>query len=116
MAVDIVRYSRDGQVALIELDDGRVNALSHAMIEGIEAALDRSESEGARAVVIAGRPGCFSAGLDLGRVLAGSRSAVELLVPAVELAIRMISHPVPVVLAVTGHAPVSYTHLTLPTN
>jgi enoyl-CoA hydratase len=104
VAVDIVRYSRDGQVALIELDDGRVNALSHAMIAGINRALDRSEREQTGAVVIAGRRGCFSAGLDLGRVLAGSRSAVELLVPAVELAIRMISHPVPVVLAVTGHA------------
>jgi enoyl-CoA hydratase len=104
VTVDIVRYSRDGLVAFIGLDDGRVNALSHAVIDSIETALDRSGAEGARAVVIAGRPGCFSAGLDLTVIRSEPRPAVKLALAGAELAIRLLSFRMPVVFAVTGHA------------
>ena len=49
--------------AVIRLDDGKANALSHQMIDGINSALDEAKSDvDTGAVVILGRPGRFSAG------------------------------------------------------
>ena len=51
-----ISYRHDQQgdgVAVITMDDGKVNVLSPAMIGEINGALDRAESEGAKAVIIA---------------------------------------------------------------
>ena len=52
-----VQYSERDGVALIVLDDGKANALSHDLLDQLDAALDRAEN--ASAIVIAGRPGKF---------------------------------------------------------
>ena len=62
---DPIAYAVDGNVARITLDDGKVNAMSLPFFEALGAALDRAEREKPGAVVITGRPGYFSAGLDL---------------------------------------------------
>ena len=62
---DTIVYTVDGNVARITLDDGKVNAMSLPFFEALGAALDRAEREKPGAVVITGRPGYFSAGLDL---------------------------------------------------
>jgi enoyl-CoA hydratase len=104
MNAEIVSYSVDGAVAVIEFDDGKVNALSHAAIEQLGAALDRAERDEVRAVVLAGRPGCFSAGFDLSVMRANIDAALQLAKAGAHLAVRLFSFPAPVVLAVTGHA------------
>ena len=43
------------------MDDGKVNALSPTMLDALGDALDRAENDDAAAVVLAGRPGRFSA-------------------------------------------------------
>jgi enoyl-CoA hydratase len=101
---DAVTYELDGSVARIRLDDGKANALSHAVIDGLDEALSRAEREGARAVVIAGRPGRFSAGFDLKIMQAGPEQARDLLRAGAELGGRIYMFPMPVVLAATGHA------------
>jgi enoyl-CoA hydratase len=100
VAPDLVSYSVEDGVASIALDDGKVNALSPAMIEAVSGALDRAEADGA-AVLLSGRDGTFSAGFDLrtpgegwpGMVAAGAR-----------LAERLLSFPRPVVVACAGNA------------
>src|SRR3989442_10339074 len=62
---DTIRYQVSDNVAQITLDDGKVNAMALAFFEGLNAALDRAERERPGAVVIAGRAGVFSAGLNL---------------------------------------------------
>ena len=52
-----------GEIALISLDDGKVNAFGAALVEDLIEALDEAESS--RAVVITGREGIFSAGIDV---------------------------------------------------
>jgi enoyl-CoA hydratase len=99
-----VRYSLDDQVAVLHVDDGKANALSHQMIAAINAQLDQAEANGARAVVIVGRPGRFCAGFDLATMRAGPGEARDLLRVGAELALRIYTFPAPVVLAVTGHA------------
>jgi enoyl-CoA hydratase/carnithine racemase len=89
-----------GDVAVIRLDDGKANALGFDAVEGLDAAIDRAGD--ARAVCILGRPGRFSAGFDLDEMR--SSRAVELMTRGAELALRIVEHPAPVVLGVTGHA------------
>ncbi len=99
-----VSYEFTDPVAVISIDDGKANALSHATLAGIEGSLDRAEQDGAKAVVIAGRPGKFSAGFDLSVMTSGPEQARDLLARGARLGIRLFEFPRPVVLAVTGHA------------
>ncbi len=101
--MDPLTYALEGPVAVLTMDDGKANALSHAMIDALHTALDRAESE-ARAVVIAGRPGRFCAGFDLEAMTAGADSARDLVKAGTLLDLRLVLHPQPVVAACTGHA------------
>ena len=104
MGSEIVHYTFDESIAVIRLDDGKVNALSHAALDALQAALDSAEKDDAKAVVLAGREGRFSAGFDLSVINEGIESANQLASKGGELAIRLYDSPRPVVLAVTGHA------------
>ncbi len=87
-------------MAVIRLDDGKANALGFDIVDGLSGALD--DAGDAKAVCIIGRPGRFSAGFDLS-VMRSDR-AVELMGKGSDLALRLVEHPAPVVLGVTGHA------------
>jgi enoyl-CoA hydratase len=100
---DAVRYELDGDVATITFDDGKANALSHAAIDAIDAALDRAQGE-AKAVVLAGRPGRFSAGFDLSVMNSGEDAVRALVRAGADLTLRLYMFDVPVVAACTGHA------------
>ena len=54
--------------------------------------------------MLAGRPGRFSAGFDLGVLNAGGPEAERMLLGGFELAERVLGLPKPVVMACTGHA------------
>ena len=100
---DIVSYEVVDGVAVITMDDGKANAVSSALQEGVNNALDRAETDGL-AVVLTGRPGFFSAGFDLKTLTASGQPAVDMLNGGIELAIRLLSFPRPVVIASPGHA------------
>ena len=57
-----ITYSSENDLGLVTLDDGKVNAMSQMFFDGLHAALDRAEQDRVHALVIAGRPGAFSAG------------------------------------------------------
>jgi enoyl-CoA hydratase len=96
-----VTYTLDGDVAVVDLDDGKANAIGFDMLDALEPAVEQAVSE-ARALVLAGRPGKFSAGFDLSVV--GGERTMELMNRGGRLALRLWSLPIPVVYAVTGHA------------
>jgi enoyl-CoA hydratase len=93
----------DDGVAIVRIDDGKRNAITHEVLDGLHAALDRAEAE-ARAVCLAGREGAFSAGFDLKVMTAGADSARQLVRAGAELLMRLYGHPQPTVAAVGGHA------------
>lgn len=93
---------QDG-VAVVRLDDGKANAVSHALIDHVHAALDAAERD-ARAVCLVGRPGRFSAGFDLSVMTAGPDSTRALVRAGGELLMRIYGLGLPTVAAVTGHA------------
>jgi enoyl-CoA hydratase/carnithine racemase len=98
-----VSYRLEGDVAVIGIDDGKANALSFDLLAEMGSVLDLAGTE-AKAIVIAGRPGKFSAGFDLTVMQGGPKGARDLLGRGAELGMRLAEYPMPVVLAVTGHA------------
>jgi enoyl-CoA hydratase len=100
---DLLSYELNDSIATITLDDGKVNILSPQMLSDINGALDRAEADDA-IVVLAGRPGVFSAGFDLKLLRAGGDEALAMLRAGFELAARVLSFPKPVVVACSGHA------------
>ena len=98
-----VSFELRGDVALIQMDDGKANALSPSLIAEVDAALDRAAKE-AKATVLTGRPGKLSAGFDLKVMMSGADAATALFLAGAELYLKMYAHPQPVVAACTGHA------------
>lgn len=99
-----VTYELNGSLATIVMDDGKVNALSLAMLGEINVAFDRAVADKA-AVVLAGREGRFSGGFDLGVFRSGEPAdGIKMLREGFTLAERLLSFPAPVVVACTGHA------------
>jgi enoyl-CoA hydratase len=103
MSGEILRYELRDQVAVISMDDGKANALSHQMIGALGQALDRAEKEAA-AVLLVGRDGKFSAGFDLPTMRSGPDGVKGLVLAGAELSLRMFLYPRPLITACTGHA------------
>jgi len=100
-----VSYRRDESIAVITMDDGKVNALGPDMLAEINKALDQAEADDAGAVVIAGNDRVFSAGFQLKIFQSGDvQASIGMLKDGFELSHRLLSFRKPVVAAVTGHA------------
>ena len=99
----LVTYRPHDAVAVVRMDDGKVNVLSLAMLNELDAALDRAEADRA-VVVLTGRDGVFSAGFDLPVLRAGGTEAADLLRAGFDLAARLLTFPTPVLVACPGHA------------
>lgn len=100
---DTVSLTVTDGVAVITMDDGKANAVSLALQAGVNAALDQAEEQ-KLPVVLTGRAGFFSAGFDLKTLAASGQPAVDMLHGGIDLAIRLLSFPTPVVIASPGHA------------
>jgi enoyl-CoA hydratase len=100
----LIGYQLADSVATVTMDDGKVNVLSSRMISEVTQAFDRALDDAAAVVVLAGRPGVFSAGFDLPVLRAGGPAAASMLRAGFDLAERVLSYPRPVVIACTGHA------------
>lgn len=97
---DLTSYALADGVATITLDDGKVNALSPAMIASVREQLDQAEADGA-IVVLTGRATTLSAGFDLRTPPEGWPEMVE---AGARLAERLLSFPEPVIAACNGNA------------
>lgn len=100
----LVRYRQDGAVITITMDDGKVNALSPAMLADLAAAFGRAADEGGALVVLEGRHGVFSAGFDRDILRAGGPEAAGMILAGFSMAERILSFPAPVVVSCGGHA------------
>jgi len=98
------RYDLDGTTAVITLDDGKANAFSSAVVARLEDLTSQAEADGARALVLVGRPGRFSAGFDLAEMTAGVEAMRELVKAGARWWCRIYGLGLPTVAACTGHA------------
>lgn len=100
---DLIGYQLNDGVATLTLCNGKVNAISPAVVEALNAALDRAEKDRA-IVVLTGQPGILSGGYDLKVMTSSPENAINLVASGSTLARRMLAHPYPIVIACTGHA------------
>jgi enoyl-CoA hydratase len=101
----VIEREDDGEVAVLRLAHGPVNALDLELCRAAAAQLRGLAADPARAVVLTATGRAFSAGVDLRRYLAEGPSYVERFLPALsELFRAAFEVPKPVVAAVNGHA------------
>lgn len=90
-------------VAEITLDDGKVNALSERLLESLLDAIKQAAQEDL-ALLITGRPGCFSGGYDRKLIAAGGPACDAMRAAGDRLTLALLDYPAPVVIASSGHA------------
>jgi enoyl-CoA hydratase len=93
----------DDGVLVVTLDDGKMNAITHGVLEALHAALDTAKAD-AKAVCLRGNDRALSAGFDLAVMTGPPEGMRELVTAGAELLMRLYVHPQPTVVAVTGHA------------
>lgn len=101
----LVGYTLEEEVAYITLNDGKVNVMSVDMMNEIDAGLDRAETEAGLIVLRSAAPGIFSAGFDL-KILAANDAerTISMMKTGAELALRLLSYPLPTLGVMAGHA------------
>ncbi|WP_460762413.1 enoyl-CoA hydratase/isomerase family protein [Lysobacter fragariae] len=104
--VQVIHY--DGDIVEIQMARAPVNALDPQLCDALTATIAEAASGGAKGLVLSGNSKVFSAGLDVPHLLSLGDDRAALM-DAWESFFRttraLAGSPVPVVAAVTGHAP-----------
>ena len=103
MAEKLATLNKDGNISTITLDDGKANVFSPKMSQDINQCLDEVATEEG-CLIITGKEGMFSAGLDLKTIQSGDTDKIiEMSTAAFKLLARIFSFPRPVIAACSGH-------------
>jgi enoyl-CoA hydratase len=76
-----VEFDRSDAIAILTMRHGKVNAIDVQLSHALNSALDVAHDQGAQTIVLTGTGSCFSAGVDLLRVLEGGPAYVDELLP-----------------------------------
>ncbi len=99
----MVNFSIDGDIAVIELDDGKANVFSEATSLAVLDCLKQAEAN-AKATIIRAIGDKFSAGFDLGAMGGSAQAKEDMITAGLSILYRIYAHPQPVVAACNGHA------------
>ncbi len=110
----IEKIQHPNQILELRLNRPPVNALNPELISKLDSALQDASGSGASALILSGRPGLFSAGLDVPELLtlneAGMRDFWQ---SFFALLARIARSELLIVAALTGHSPAGGTVLAL---
>jgi enoyl-CoA hydratase len=103
-ATDMIEREQHGDVVVLRLNHGRVNALDLELLTELVDMLEELAAD-APPLVLTGAGSSFSAGVDLRRLIEGEEGYVERFLPALSAAfLELFTYPGPTVAAVNGHA------------
>jgi len=106
MPAMLERVDHGGGLRELRLARPPVNALSPELVFALRNQIEAAPRERVRALVLSGRPGMYSAGLDVPVLLGLDREGMSaFLLDFFGLMRALAASPVPVVAAITGHAP-----------
>lgn len=106
MTEPLIDTIRHGDIHELRLARPPVNALNPALCNALRDAVEAAPRGGAKAIVLAGGPKVFSAGLDVPYLLTLERPALTEAWGAFFTAVRALAQcPVPVAAAIAGHSP-----------
>jgi enoyl-CoA hydratase/carnithine racemase len=102
----MIELIRHDAIQEIRLARPPVNALDPALVHALRETIAQTQRSGARGIVLSGREGMFSAGLDVPALLPMKRDELRVFWnDFFGLCADLACSPVPVVAAITGHAP-----------
>lgn len=102
----MIEIEDHGEIRELRLARAPVNALNPELMREFNAELDAAVAAGARAIVVSGQAGMFTAGLDVPELLRLDRAQMhECWSVFFGAQARLAAAPVPVVAAITGHSP-----------
>jgi len=101
-----ITYELDGAgVAHARMDDGKANVLNDASCAGLRDAIARAGDDGAGALVVWGREGMFSGGIDLAVLRSDDPSARFASLSGIAHTLLAVwTAPLPTIAVITGHA------------
>ena len=103
MSENIATLKKEEDISILTLDDGKANVFSTEMSKQVNDCLDQVETEKG-CLIITGKEGMFSAGLDLKTIQSGDVDKImEMSTNAFKLLARIFSFPRPVIAACSGH-------------
>lgn len=106
--------NHDSEIRELRLARPPVNALDPEMVETLLEAVRGAQTDGTRAIVLSGREGLFSAGLDLPALLRLDRAGIEAFWQSLFGLLEALARsPIPVASALTGHSPAGGTVIAL---
>ncbi len=95
-----------GDIREIRLERPPVNALHHPLVQELRAAVEAAPKEGAKALVLSGVAGMYSAGLDVPYLLGLDWAGMQRFWEDFFAMLRSVAtSPIPVAAAITGHSP-----------
>ncbi|HXZ33379.1 MAG TPA: enoyl-CoA hydratase/isomerase family protein [Terriglobales bacterium] len=103
-----------GPIREVRLNRPPVKALSYELISGLREAIEAAPQNRAKALILSGSPGRFSGGLDVPLLLTYDHATIAALWREFYALLKALAcSPVPIVAAITGHAPAGGTVLAL---
>lgn len=100
---EFVTYQSEENYAIITISNGKANAISHEVIAGLNASLDKADQDD-KIIILTGTGAIFSGGFDLKVMSKSAESAKELVTKGSKLSLRMLSFSKPIIIACNGHA------------
>ncbi|NII09146.1 enoyl-CoA hydratase/isomerase family protein [Oleiagrimonas sp. C23AA] len=95
-----------GNVLELRLARPPVNALDTALLRTLAVSIRKAPRDGAKGIILSGAPGMFSAGVDVPALLALDRDGVRgFWRDFFDTCCALAQSPIPVVAAISGHAP-----------
>jgi len=103
----MIKTDINGDIGIISLDRPPVNAINPELVSDLTDALDSFKSnDDVNGVILQGRDGCFSAGLDITHLFPKDRSYIEgFWEDFSSLLLNMFSYPKPLYSSIGGHCP-----------
>jgi enoyl-CoA hydratase/carnithine racemase len=102
----MIEITDHGRIRELRLARPPANALNPPLLERLAAELDAAGASGAHAIVISGRPGMFTGGLDVPELLQlDRRQMLSAWKVFFDVQARLAASPLPVAAAITGHSP-----------
>ncbi len=101
-------------VSLLTLNRPPANALSPDLLAALDEAVKKAVEDGSRAAVLTGKPGLFSAGLDVPLLLTLDKQAMSAFWKTFFGVLRTLAlSPIPIGVAISGHSPAGGTVLSI---
>ena len=103
---ELILITENDGIIDIQMNRPPVNALNLELVEALHQAIDSHTNNGAKGLILSGRDGIYSAGLDVKKLLEMNAEEISVFFKSFwGLMAKISKSPIPVVAAITGHSP-----------